>query len=389
MRSEPVQVPVIAMSRILRVFVDAGDRVHEGQVLVELDPSRLKIKINAAKAQVATAQAELERTRIGSAYILEKERPERDIIRLQSATSEAGIRQELNTLYSQLSLEGLISKEDALLKRIENNKAIGRLEEARLALNTAEEGRRQSLAIAEAALRDAELSLEYRENELRDYTVVAPADGIIERRLVHSGEYNQDPGKPGFLMMSGLWFEAYLDQTAIGKFSVGQQAVVHLEAFAGEEFGGKVTHIQPMVSYSLGGPETNRPIRPLGTGAPEWPATFSIRIQLEPNPRLVPGLTGFARITIESHGSAVPRGAVQAVSGNKAIVFVVNEDHFTPTSVTTGESSNGWTQIVEGLDDDAEVILDGHQVLEPGDRIQVTNEYDSAFFDSLRTEDRR
>lgn len=372
MRSEPIQVPIIAMSRILSVSAKEGDHVTKGQKLIELDPTRVQIKIDAAQTQLKTAEAEFERTRLGSAYVLEKERPEREAIRLGAAKTEAGIRNELDELYGRLTSEGLMSQEEALLKRIENTKALASFNEAQLSMDVSKGGRVQSLAIAEAAIADAKLSLAYRQNELRDYTVTAPADGIIERCLVHEGEYNQDPGKPAFLLMSGLWFEAYFDQTAIGQFAVGDAAEVHLEAYPDRTFPGKITQIQEMVSYSLGGPETNRPIRPLGTGAPEWPATFAVRIQVDGAVKIVPGLTGFAKVVVARESNAVPRGAVTSISGGKALVFAVDpnqRENFEPREVTVGRTSGGWTEILSGLDLGVEVITGGQQVLQPGDRI--------------------
>lgn len=376
MRSEPIQVPIVAMSRIVRVHAQQGDVVKKGQLLVELDPSRLKIKIESAMTQIRTAKAEYERTKIGSAYILEKERPERDQIRLDAAKSEVGIRSELDELYDSLVVKGFMSKEEALLKRIESRQVQAKLKEARLSIKVAENGRQQSLEIAAAAIREAELALAYRNNELLDYKVYAPADGIIERCVIHEGEYNQDPGKPAFVISSGLWFEAYLDQSAIGQFQVGEKAEVHLEAFPGQTFDESVNQILPMVSYSLGGPETNRPIRPLGTGAPEWPATFPVRIYLEAdNDSVAPGLTGFVRISSKKTANAVPRGAVVSISGKKALVFVINGDTFHPVEVTVGCTADGWTEITSGLELGTEVITDGHQVLEPDDKITVKEHF--------------
>ena len=135
----------------------------------------------------------------------------------------------------------------------------------------------------------------FRENELEDYTSRSPADGIVERVLVHAGEYNQDPGRPAVVIASGLWFECYLDQTALGRVKVGDDVEVRLAAYQDHLFHGSITHVRPLVNFSLGGPETNRPMRPLGTGSPEWPSTFSVRIELESDGYLiVPGLTGYA-----------------------------------------------------------------------------------------------
>ncbi|NND99654.1 MAG: biotin/lipoyl-binding protein, partial [Pirellulaceae bacterium] len=60
-QSEPVQVPMIAMARILKVNATEGQRVRKGELIVELDQSRVEMKIESAKAALQTARSELDR----------------------------------------------------------------------------------------------------------------------------------------------------------------------------------------------------------------------------------------------------------------------------------------------------------------------------------------
>ena len=98
----------------------------------------------------------------------------------------------------------------------------------------------QSVVIAESAVWEAELALKHRLHELKDYQIYSIADGRIERCLVHEGEYNQDPGKPGFVIASGAWFEANFDQGAFRRLKVGDRAEVRLESAAKRVLIGKV-----------------------------------------------------------------------------------------------------------------------------------------------------
>jgi multidrug efflux pump subunit AcrA (membrane-fusion protein) len=169
-----------------------------------------------------------------------------------------------------------------------------------------------------------------------------------------------------------LWFELYLDQTAIGQVQPGAKVEVRLAAFSNESLSATVSKVRPLVNFSLGGPETNRPIRPLGTGSPEWPATFSVRATFDhEDKRVVPGLTGFGRVVMTRQSICVPLGTVTAVSTNRGIVFVVDESgtRFEPRNVSTGANDDQWTEITEGLSIGDRVIIDGYQVLEPGDSI--------------------
>jgi multidrug efflux pump subunit AcrA (membrane-fusion protein) len=371
-QSEPIQVPMIAMSGIKRVHVTEGDWVKKGQRIIELDDERIKLKIAAAKAALETARAEYERVRVGSVNILLDERPELDRIQLESAKKAAEAEESILKRYTQLFDKGSVSNQKLLQQQMKAKEADVRYRKLLLSAEFAEEGKQNSMRIAAATIQEAEMAWLHRKSQLKDYISYAPADGIVERVLVHEGEYNQDPGRPAVILASGTWFQAHLDQTAIGQIKVGNQVEIRLSAFQDRTVFGTVERIKPLVTYSLGGPETNRPIRPLGTGAPEWPATFAVRVQLnEPNPQIVPGLTGFARIVNRRENLCVPRGTVTATSGNRGIVFVVNEDEdgCEPRDVTVGWTDQGWTEIRDGLHDGEQVVVDGYQVLEPNDKI--------------------
>lgn len=381
-QSEPILIPMIAMSRIVRVHVHEGERVAEGQVLVELDPERIKLRIEAANAALETARAEMERVRFGTVNILLDERPELDLIQLEAAKKAANVERRMLSQYKTLYQSGSLSEKSWLEQSVRAKEAEVEYRKLQMSTELATKGKENSLRIAEATIREAEMAWRHRLAQLNDYKTVAPTDGIVERILVHEGEYNQDPGRPAMVVAAGTWFEANLDQTDLGQFSVGDPVEVRLSAFQDRRFNGYVERISPLVKYSLGGPETNRPIRPLGTGAPEWPATFSVRIQLD-SPELeqviVPGLTGFARIRSVRDAVCVPQGAVTAISGNRALIFVLKsgQDQYELREVTIGWTHNGWTEISHGLDEQETVITDGYQVLEPGDRVEPKTEQTS------------
>lgn len=371
-QSEPIQVPMIAMARINRVHAEEGDFVKKGQLLVELDDTRIKLKIEAAAAALETAQAEQERVKVGSVNILLDERPEMDQIQLDAARTTAEGENELLVKYRQLFDKGAISNKKFLEQKMQAKNAEVLLRKLLLRKDLASRGKENSLRIAKATIREAEMAWRHREAQLADYKTYAPADGFVERMLVHENEFNQDPGRPAMILASGIWFEANVDQTALGQINVGSRAEVRLSAYQDRVLSGTVERIQPLVNFSLGGPETNRPIRPLGTGAPEWPATFGVRIKLDPDQaKVVPGLTGFARILNSRNSVCIPRGCVSATSGNRGIVFVVNEagDGCVPRDVSVGWTDDGWTEIRSGLAVGEQIIVDGYQVLEPGDQI--------------------
>ena len=371
-QSEPIQVPMIAMARIMKVHVQEGDWVRKGQLLVELDDTRIKLKIEAAAAALETARAEQERVKVGSVNILLDERPEMDEIQLEAAKTTASAEKDKLERYRKLFSKGSVSNDKFLAQQVKSKEADVLLKKLLLRAELASKGKQNSLRIAKSTIREAEMGWQHRLAQLADYKTYAPADGVVERVLVHDGEFNQDPGRPAMILASGLWFEANVDQTSLGQLAPGNRVEVRLSAYQDRVIHGAVERIKPLVNFSLGGPETNRPIRPLGTGAPEWPATFAVRVKLEPNSgTIVPGLTGFARIINTRTSVCVPRGAVSATSGNRGVVYVVNDegDNCVPRDVSFGWTDEGWVEVRSGLGEGERIIVDGYQVLEPGDQI--------------------
>ena len=375
-QSEPVQVPMVAMANIVKVHVTEGQRVKKGDLIIELDSSRLEMKIASARAAIRTAKAELERVRVGTVNVLQEERPDILEVKIDIAKAKLKLASETLAMNRRLNKKGSISPKIVSENELAVTLAELDLRELRLALETANAGRINSVEIGESAIAEAELTLAYRLKQMEDYKSYASADGIVERVLVHDGEYNQDPGRPGVLLASGLWFECYLDQTALGRIEVGDRVEMRLSAYQDRLFTGKIELVRPLVNFALGGPETNRPIRPLGTGAPEWPATFSVRVAIDATEDLVvPGLTGYATVVQDRNALAIPRGCVNSVSGNRGIVFVIGEDgeSFEPRNVVTGIRDNQFVEIREGLAEGEHVVADGFQVLEPNDRIHIAD----------------
>ncbi len=113
-RSEPIVVAIVPMGIIKRLYVRTGDQVEKGQLLAEVDSTKAEIKVGAARAALETAKAELERVRIGSAYVLANERPERDKIRLDTAEREFDIQKKLQEMNLRLADKGYAIKQDIL-----------------------------------------------------------------------------------------------------------------------------------------------------------------------------------------------------------------------------------------------------------------------------------
>ena len=366
-------VPVVPMAKVLRVNVKDGDTVYAGQELAVMDDEAARIQIESARVAVSTAEAEERRVKIGSAYVLAQERPEKDRILLEEAEKLMDSMRAKTEVYRKLADEGALSGMELAKAEAELVEAKARLEQARFNIRMSTEGVEESRRIAANAVADARNLLADRERKLRDYKVACPVEGVVERVLIREGEYNQDSGKPGFVIASGRWFEGNFDQRALTRMQPGSPAVVFLEAYPGKPFKAKVERIIPVVTFNQGGPESTRPVRPRGTGSPEWPATFKARLVLDRDeaPPAV-GMTGFARVTQEDESPAVPRAALLSLGAGRATVRVLTAAGGHRLAVVrVGDYDGTHARILEGLLPDDHVIVAGHRDLRDGDKIAV------------------
>ncbi|MDQ8189566.1 HlyD family secretion protein [Roseibacillus persicicus] len=376
--AEPFLVPIVPMAKVTAVHVKEGDFVTAGTPLLELDNTKAQIKLESARLALKTSQAELERVRVGSAYVLAQERPDREKINVEATRQRAEQATEKVEHYRNAAKKGLIARTTLLEAEREFTDAIQERELSLLFLKMSEKGVKQSQSIAENAVKDAEEAVKHREAEMDDYVTIAPVDGIIERVLMRPGEYNQDAGKPGFVIASGLWFEGYFDQSDFAWVKQKLTGKAFLESYPGRELPVSVSRIVPVISFNEGGPEINRPLRPRGTGAPEWAATFAAQLsfdELQDDIALAPGMTGFARIESSRESLAVPRQALLSISAGRAIVQLLDEEgQRVPREVGVGLIDDVAAEILSGLESGDRVISEGHWGLKTEDEIEIVSE---------------
>lgn len=376
--AEPFLVPIVPMAKVTKVHVKEGDLVKAGQPLLDLDTAKAQIKLESAKLALDTSRAELQRVLVGSAYVLAQERPDREKINVEAARQRAEQATEKVARFREAAEKGLIARTTLLEAESQFTNAIQEQELSKLFLKMSEKGVKESQTIAENAVKDAEEAVKHREEELKDYLTRAPVDGIIERVLMRPGEYNQDAGKPGFVIASGLWFQGYFDQSDFAWVKEELSGKAFLESYPGHEIPVLVSRIVPVITFNEGGPEINRPLRPRGTGAPEWAATFAAHLSfgdLSDEINLAPGMTGFARIESSRQSLAVPRQSLLSISAGKAIVQLVDDEgNREPREVSVGLIDDEAAEILSGLDPGDRVISEGHWGLLTEDEIEIVAE---------------
>jgi HlyD family secretion protein len=220
-----VEVKSKASGIVEQIFVDYGDHVKEGQVLVELDKEELEARVREARAMLLSSEAALERTEV------EASGP--DIPFLKSAAERA------QSLYRQ----GLIAT--SLLE--DADKAY------QLALNK-QTAARSNVAVNKAEVARAQAALDRAETDLRNSTIKSPMDGLVLSRDIEIGDAVSSilvMGSQATLVMtlgdvSSVYVLGKVDEADIGKVFLGQPARIVVESFKDKKFEGKVTKISPL-----------------------------------------------------------------------------------------------------------------------------------------------
>lgn len=104
---------------------------------------------------------------------------------------------------------------------------------------------------AAANIKTAEASLALLDAQMKKLTVYAPMDGIVLARNVEVGEFVQ-PGATTFSVadLDGLTITVYVPEDQYGNISLGQEATVTVDSFAGETFEAVVIHIADQAEFT-------------------------------------------------------------------------------------------------------------------------------------------
>ena len=321
---------------VLKVNVDVNDRIHKGQVLVELDTAKLRDQILRSRASMAAANA-----RVAQTVATVKE------ARAGLARFEEVARLSGGKVPSKAELDG---------------------SRATLARAIADE------ASARASVADAQAALSTDQTNLSKASIVAPTDGVVLTR-------NVDPGNAVAASLQAvtlftvaedltqlrLW--VYVDEADVGAVKVGQNATFTVSAYPTRQFPARVTRVgfgstitDNVVTYLtyLDVNNADLSLRPGMTATATITATQRKDVLLVPNTalRFSPTAAASDAAATKSIGvSLLPRmprsgtrksAAASASTAAAKQVWVLRDGQAVPVAVTPGISDGRMTEITGG-----------------------------------------
>lgn len=311
-------VGAITEGRIMKVSVNAGDTVTEGQVLAFLHSH----DVHEARALYQRAQSEASRTR-------------------GNEIQARRVRDRAKRLYNlkAASLEQLEHAENELKNM-------------------------------QAAVSQAEIEVERTRTHLVDFLGVkleepdhhepgkhdgdddlipskSPAAGIVIRRHVTPGTVVQ-PGGEMFTIsnLSMLWMMAAVPEEHLSRLKIGMPVKVTVQAHPGMIFRGRIARLDEQLDAAT--------------------RTIQARIELT-NPRglLKPEMYADAELELPGTRPAlyVPEHAIQEVKGNATVFVRRGPTEFEAIAIETGRSANGLVEVRSALQPGDAVVEKGAFVL--------------------------
>jgi HlyD family secretion protein len=249
--------------KIVKLAVKEGEIVTKGQFLLQIDPQQAEASVQRVEAMLASSRAQMAQA-------------EANFIQAQKSYERtAAIKKTNPTLISDENLEQLRTAVDV-------NKAL--YESARHAVDQ-----------STAGVRDARSSL-------GKTTIYAPMSGRITRLNVENGEtaimgtLNKDAATLLTIAdMSVLETKVKVDETDVARISIGDSAVIQIDAFPDTTFIGRVTKI------------SNSAVKAAATGQnTDQAVDYEVTIQLVNTPNETrPDFSATAKIITDTRRNAL------------------------------------------------------------------------------------
>ena len=237
-----------ASGRIAQMQVSEGAQVKAGDELARLDDRRLSLARETAAAQVEAQRARLQELEAGS-------RPE-EIRKLQAELDAAGVEAK-NAIRNaarvrELERSKLASPQQSDDARTQADAARAQVKALEAALELAQAGaREEEISAARATLAALKAELALAERNLDDSVLYAPADGIVQSRILEPGDM-ASPQQPVYTLAKHqpLWARVYVGETDLGRVKPGMPAGVESDSFPGKSYAGWVGYISPSAEFT-------------------------------------------------------------------------------------------------------------------------------------------
>ena len=305
--------------------VKEGDRVKTGDILFQTDQVNLQNQVLIAEQNLKVAQQ-------------------------NKSIAEADLKiAKTNLEKARLDFE----RDETLFKRnVITKQAFENMEVAWKNAQATTEKAEVALAYKDVLIAQAETSLQIARKNLADSIIRAPYGGVITAKYHEPGEFVAN-GTAVLAMEDQTNLEASLFVSSIYYPAISPETTVLLTLHGLELCRAKLSYISPSID-----PLTR---------------TFEIKANLPNQPNLISGtLCDIMVLLAERDGFGLPSDAILSRAGGQSVVFAVNGDSAEEIPVTTGFTTDGFTEILGNYDlKERQFVIEGQYFLNNGSRIEI------------------
>ena len=339
-------------------LLESNSTAAEAQKTLEhLDIGVAKKEIIEALADVELARANFKRQEqllqqeVGSAKAMQEARRDLDTaVSTHDALFEQ-VRLDAEQVHLEAQREYLTAKQKAIAATTSYPALLEQVVfDADVALLNARQTHRlaeQQLKIAVDKLRvlglshDAVQKLAGSDQPITYLPVTAPFDGTITEKHISRGEWlGEDADAFTIADLRTVWVNLSLTQKDLMHVRLGQPVRVaarHVDATA----AGKVTYLSPTIDEST---RTALARLEIDNASGDWRPGLFVVAEVD---------SGDTPVAV-----LVPKNAVQILE-EQAVVFIANDQSFTPRPVTTGRSDKNYVELLSGLSPGQRYVAEG------------------------------
>lgn len=348
---EPVDWAVARAERpgaVTKILIRRGQKVSQGEVLVELDATEAQTDLAVANARITQAHAELDVLAKGGRSTdltdissnLERLKLDLDTAQKDHDTLARLLAKQAATKYEVLSAEQRIESIKLQIKALNDRKAslVGASDRTS----------------AEARLQDAQAAAHLAESRIQMSTVKAPVSGTVYQFDLKQGAFlNSGDAVASIGLLDRVDVTVYVDEPDLGRVMKGMPVTITWDALPGRQWKGTVD---------------KTPTQIVANGSRQVGEVICL-IQ-NPDMDLLPGTNVNAEIKSESVENAltIPKEAVRHES-NQTGVFALDGDRIVWRKITLSVNNTTRTQ-VEGLKDGDPVALPTEKPLKSGMQVK-------------------
>jgi RND family efflux transporter MFP subunit len=348
---------------IRRIHADRGDFVQAGQVLAEIDDMELRAAVDQARAALQTGEAGLEVARStleGNRANLENQRA--NLTKAHAvADNDARQAERMKTLFDRglvAATEYENARTTAESSRANVQAALAQVRVAEVQIATTE----SQVRLAQAQVQSYRAALQLAETSLANTRLVAPFSGYISQRNLDPGaavsaqSAGTNTASVGILTVQAIdsvKVQIEVPERHIAQVKVGSPVRLTVDPYQGETFSGSVAR----VVHSLD------------------PRTRTMGVEVEiPNPtgRLKPGMFARVEVLVETrHGALTIPGEAIRLGEAAPTVMIVRAGTVEAVPVELGATDARGTQVLKGLTDQDEVILQGKDLVKANQKVRT------------------